>query len=51
MVSGGAKVDDLRGIYEIYRAGPGNSWSSNAGSGEAIKFFFTVVSEIEVTSR
>ncbi|GMH55051.1 hypothetical protein TL16_g01806 [Triparma laevis f. inornata] len=51
MVSGGAKVDDLRGIYEIYRAGPGNSWSSNDGSGEAIKFFFTVVSEIEVTSR
>ena len=51
MVSGVAKVDDLRGIYELYRSGKGGSWDSNSGEGEGVKLFFTVVSEIRPESR
>ena len=51
LVSGVAKVDDLRGIYEVYRSGKGTSWDSNSGEGDGIKLFFTVVSEIMVGSR
>jgi len=46
MASGAGKVGDLRGVFELYRSGKNNSWNCNDGSGEDLKLFFTVCSEI-----
>jgi hypothetical protein len=42
MCSGVGKVGNVRGVFDLYRSGKGNSWACNDGAGELLLLFFTV---------
>ncbi|GMH72176.1 hypothetical protein TrRE_jg12681 [Triparma retinervis] len=46
MCGGVAKVDGLRGIFELYRSGTGNNWGCGDGGGDEVRLTFSLVSEV-----